>query len=148
MNARVARYGGARRAASAVTTAFAVALMTVTALAPSAVAHAAKKENKTVMVVEVVNRAPYGKMLATVGGASLYTTPAPCTGGCLSIWPPLLIPKGKKIPTGVSGLATAKLAHHRRQISYNGKRLYTFYADRSGDVTGNGVGGFSVATAP
>jgi predicted lipoprotein with Yx(FWY)xxD motif len=148
MNPRVARHGGARHAAVVVTTAFAVAFMTVTALAPSAVAHGAKKKNKSVMVAEVVNRAPYGDMLATVGGATLYTTPSPCTGGCLSIWPPLTIPKGKKIPTGVTGLSTAKLAHHRPQITYNGKRLYTFYADRGGDVTGSGVGGFSVATTP
>jgi predicted lipoprotein with Yx(FWY)xxD motif len=114
-------------------------------LAPAASAHPAAK-GKTAMVVEVVNRAPFGPMLATVRGASLYTTPTSCTGGCLGIWPPLLMPKGKKIPTGVTGLGTAKLAHHRRQVTYMGKRLYTFEADHGGDVTGNGVGGFMVAT--
>ena len=87
-------------------------------------------------------------MLATVGGASLYTTPLPCTGGCLIVWPPLVIPKGKKIPTGVAGLSTAKLKHHRRQITYLGKRLYTFSADSGSSVTGDNVENFFVATTP
>jgi predicted lipoprotein with Yx(FWY)xxD motif len=127
----------------------AVALTVALAPAPTAAAHAAKpKKSKTAMVVEVVDRAPYGDMLATVTGASLYTTPGTCTGSCLTIWPPLTMPKGKKIPTGVSGLATVKLAHHGRQVTYHGHRLYRFYADHGGDVTGNGVGGFMVATTP
>ena len=124
-----------------------VAFATVTALGPAALAHPAKKP-KTAMVVEVVNRAPYGAMLATVSGTSLYTTAGSCTGGCLSIWPPLTMPKGKKIPTGVTGLGTAKLAHHHKQVTFDGKRLYTFYRDSGGDVTGDGVGGFMVATTP
>jgi predicted lipoprotein with Yx(FWY)xxD motif len=58
------------------------------------------------------------------------------------------MPKGTKIPTGAAGLATAKLKHHRRQVTFDGKRLYTFDGDSGGDVTGNGVEGFMVATAP
>jgi predicted lipoprotein with Yx(FWY)xxD motif len=124
-----------------------VAVAAALAPAPAALARAPKRD-KSVMVVEVVNRAPYGDMLATVGGASLYTTAGSCTGSCLTIWPPLVLPKGKKIPTGVSGLGKLRLAHHRPQITYDGRRLYTFYADSGGDVTGNGVGGFVVATTP
>lgn len=124
-----------------------VALTAALAPAPAALARGAKND-KSVMVVDVVNRAPYGDMLTTVGGASLYTTTGSCTGSCLGIWPPLVLPKGKKIPTGVSGLGKVRLAHHRPQVTYDGKRLYTFYADSGGDVTGNGVGGFVVATTP
>lgn len=123
------------------------ALTASVTLAPVAFAHPGKPP-KTAVVVQVVNRAPFGDMLATVGGASLYTTSLPCTGDCLIIWPPLLIPKGKKIPTGVAGLSTAKLMHHRHQITYNGKRLYTFTGDSGGDVTGNNVENFVVATTP
>ncbi len=124
-----------------------VALTVSVTLAPAALAHGAKTP-KTAQVVEVVNRAPFGNMLATTGGASLYTTALPCTGSCLIVWPPLVIPKGKKIPTGASGLSTAKLKHHRPQVTYNGKRLYTFSADSGGDVTGNNVENFVVATTP
>lgn len=119
----------------------------VSAREEAALAHPATKP-KTAVVVEVVNRAPYGAMLATVSGASLYTTTGSCTGGCLSIWPPLTMPKGTKIPSGVTGLGTAKLAHHHKQVTFDGKRLYSFYRDSGGDVTGNGVGGFMVASTP
>ena len=37
-----------------------------------------------------------------------------CTGGCLTIWPPLLMPKGKTKPAGVaSGLGTTALGTRR-----------------------------------
>ena len=124
-----------------------VALTLSVTLAPAAVAHPAKTP-KTAQVVEVVNRVSFGNMLATTGGASLYTTALRCTGSCLIVWPPLVMPKGKKLPTGVSGLSTVKLKHHRPQVTYNGKRLYTFSADSGGDVTGNNVENFVVATTP
>ena len=55
-------------------------------------------------VVKVVTRHPFGKMLATVKGRSLYTIASnKCTGSCLPAWPPLLMPKGSKAtPTGTS----------------------------------------------
>ncbi len=101
-------------------------------------------------VVKVVDRAPYGKMLATVGGASLYTTASSCTGGCLQVWPPLLMAKGKTMPTGVADLTAVKVTigtSHDLQVAYKGKRLYTFVSDSGSSVRGNGVGGFKVASA-
>ena len=100
-------------------------------------------------MVKVVDRAPYGKMLATVGGASLYTTASSCTGGCLQVWPPLLMAKGKTMPTGVADLTTVKVTigtSHDLQVAYKGKRLYTFVSDSGSSVRGNGVGGFKVAS--
>jgi predicted lipoprotein with Yx(FWY)xxD motif len=88
-------------------------------------------------------------MLATIKGASLYTTASSCTGGCLGVWPPLLMAKGKTTPTGVSGLSTVKVTingSHDLQVAYKGKRLYRFISDSGSSVTGNGVGGFKVAT--
>ena len=114
--------------------------------APAALAHGAKK-SKSVVVVQVVNRAPYGEMLANTSGRSLYTGP-PCAGGCLVIWPPLVMPKGTKVPLGVSGLGTIKVKvgkHKVHQVTYNGKPLYTFYTDTGSAVGGEGVGGFVVA---
>lgn len=67
--------------------------------------------SNTETVVQVVTRAPYGKMLATVAGRSLYikTTQPACTGGCLTIWPPLVMAAGKTVPKGVTGLGTASI---------------------------------------
>ncbi len=103
---------------------------------------------KTEAVVKVVDRAPFGKMLATVKGASLYTTSSACTGGCLNVWPPLLMTEGKTVPTGVSGLSTVKVTigtSHDLQVTFKGKRLYRFRSDSGTSVNGNGVGGFKVA---
>jgi predicted lipoprotein with Yx(FWY)xxD motif len=124
------------------------ALVATLAPASAALAHAAKK-SKSAVVVQVVDRAPYGEMLATTTGLSLYTGP-PCTGNCLVIWPPLLMPKGKKTPLGESGLGTVKVKMGRHkvvQVTYNGEPLYRFYTDTGTAVGGEGVGGFVVAAA-
>ena len=101
-----------------------------------------------VKVVKVVTRAPVGQMLATVAGASLYTPPSTgCTGGCLSVWPPLYIARGD-YPTGTKGLGVVVVtvgSVKKRQVTYNGKQLYTFASDSGHSLNGNGVGGFSAA---
>ena len=100
------------------------------------------------VVVKVVNRAPFGKMLATVKGRSLYETAGTCTGQCLVIWPRLVLAPGKTTPTGVSGLGKAAFKVGTKtefQVTYKGKRLYTFISDSGSSVNGNGVGGFMVA---
>ena len=58
-------------------------------------------------------------------------------------------PQGEEDPDGRGrSVHRRKLKHHRRQITYNGKRLYTFTGDSGGDVTGNNVENFVVATTP
>lgn len=96
-------------------------------------------------VVKVVRRHPFGKMLATVKGRSLYILPVGrCNAACLTAWPPLLMPKGTKIPKGTRCLGTAKF-HHRLQVTYRKKRLYLFIGDSGNSVNGNNVSGFKVA---
>ena len=52
----------------------------------------------------VVRAAPRGKLgdiLVTQAGATLYEdTAGPCTGGCASVWPPLVVPAGSKVKAG------------------------------------------------
>jgi len=112
------------------------------------VAQAAPTAAHKLKVVKIVTRKPFGKMLATTKGkgASLYYMPkGKCTTTCLSFWPPLLLPKGSKAtPIGVACLGKAKFGK-RTQITYRGKRLYTFTSDTGTSVTGNGVAGFVVA---
>jgi len=92
---------------------------------------------------------PDGKTLYTHAGDS--ATSSTCTGGCLSAWPALVVPSGGTVTAGAG--VTGTLATFTRsddgtsQVTYNGKPLYYFASDAAaGDVTGNGVGGFVVAT--
>jgi predicted lipoprotein with Yx(FWY)xxD motif len=96
-------------------------------------------------VVQTVNRSPIGNMLATSAGASLYIHPSgPCTGGCLSVWPALLMPSGKTKPKGAKCLATVSTAGGL-QVTYHKQALYTFTGDSGTSVNGNGVNGFKAA---
>jgi predicted lipoprotein with Yx(FWY)xxD motif len=109
-------------------------------------AQAAPTAHKKITVVKVVNRKPIGKMLATVKGRSLYYMPkGSCTGQCLSVWPPLTLPKGSKAtPEGTKCLGTAKFGK-LSQVTYRGHKLYTFVDDSGSSVNGNGEGGFVAA---
>ena len=83
-----------------------------------------------------------GSVLVSAKGNALYTNSQEkgmllCNGACLSIWKPLTL-KG----TLKSGSLGAKLGVVSRggtkQVTYQGKPLYTFYLDKPGQVGGNG----------
>lgn len=65
-------------------------------------------------------------------------------GGLLRLWPALL--SAHPLGTGTPGKLTALQAANGRQVTYNGRFLYTFIEDSPGHVTGQGVSGFFVAT--
>ena len=66
------------------------------------------------------------------------------TGELARLWPPLI--SASPTATGVGGkLAVVKDAHGD-QVSYNGHLLYTFADDHAGQVTGQGIENFFVAT--
>jgi predicted lipoprotein with Yx(FWY)xxD motif len=71
-----------------------------------------------------------------------------CTGGCAANWPPVLLPSGT--PTGsaaVTGSLTVFAGPNGNQVLYNGHPLYMWIMDSApGQATGQGVGGFKVAT--
>ena len=66
------------------------------------------------------------------------------TGAVAALWPPLT----SVVPTaaGASGKLTAVNDAHGHQVAYNGHLLYTFVSDHAGQVTGQGVQNFFVAT--
>jgi predicted lipoprotein with Yx(FWY)xxD motif len=66
------------------------------------------------------------------------------TGGLAALWPPLT--SASPAATGLTGRLTAVMDIHGDQVAYNGHLLYTFADDRAGQVTGQGVQGFFVAT--
>jgi predicted lipoprotein with Yx(FWY)xxD motif len=102
------------------------------------------------------SNATLGKtILVNSAGFTLYTFAndtagtSACTGPCATVWPPL--PPGNGTPTGGAGvmgtLATITRSDGTKQVTYNGKPLYTFQSDGSaGQATGNGVNSFSAAT--
>ena len=66
------------------------------------------------------------------------------TGGLATLWPPLT--SASPAATGLAGKLTAVTDIHGNQVAYNGHLLYTFADDQPGQVTGQAVQGFFVAT--
>jgi predicted lipoprotein with Yx(FWY)xxD motif len=125
-------------------------IITLTAAAavtgPAAIAQPALAHSKAATVVHEASRAHFGKIVVTArSGRALYILPSgSCNAMCLSVWPRLLMPRGKTKPKGANCLATKKVGG-RLQVTYRGQRLYTFTGDSGHSVNGNGVSGFKVA---
>ena len=66
------------------------------------------------------------------------------TGGLAALWPPLT--SASPAATGLTGKLAAVSDVHGDQVAYNGHPLYAFAEDHAGQVTGQGVQGFFVAT--
>lgn len=92
---------------------------------------------------------PNGKTLYTHAGDSANTST--CTGSCLAAWPALTVASGQQpvAGSGVTGqLGTFSRPDGGTQVTYNGLPLYYFQSDtKGGDVTGQGIAGFTVALA-
>ena len=103
--------------------------------------------------VVTTKKASLGTILVTSSGQTLYLDsgdkpgkPA-CTGGCLSIWPPLKASGTPKASGGAKAslLGTTKIAGGVKQVTYDGHQLYTFASDtKSNPTSGEGVSGFYV----
>jgi predicted lipoprotein with Yx(FWY)xxD motif len=68
----------------------------------------------------------------------------------LAAWPPLVVPAGGTATAGpgVTGTVGAftRADNGTTQVTYKGLPLYLWKSDtKPGDVTGQGIGGFSVA---
>ena len=89
---------------------------------------------------------PTGMTLYTHAGDS--ATSSTCTGACATAWPPLTATGQPMAGTGLTGkLGTLTRADGTTQVTYAGLPLYYWQGDKkAGDVTGDGVNGFAVAT--
>jgi len=89
-------------------------------------------------------------ILVNSGGLPLYfyrpdtAAKSLVTGGVAALWPPLT--SAAPTAAGASGKLTVVNDAHGHQVAYNGHLLYTFVSDQAGDVTGQGVQNFFVAT--
>ena len=98
------------------------------------------------LIVKTANNPTlHEKVLVNRKGFTLYSLSAEqrgrfiCTDkGCLSLWTPLVVPKGTT-PTGAPHLGTLRRPDGRMQVVFRGLPVYTFGGDRKpGDVKGNG----------
>jgi predicted lipoprotein with Yx(FWY)xxD motif len=109
------------------------------------------------VIVSTASSTTLGAILVGPSGMTLYThagdgtSMSTCTGGCLTAWPPLTVSAGQQPAAGpgVTGhLGSFVRTDGPTQVTYNGWPLYTWPGDtKPGDATGQGIGGFSVATA-
>jgi predicted lipoprotein with Yx(FWY)xxD motif len=95
--------------------------------------------------VSVKKIAGAGSVLVDSKGRALYRSDQEqngmvlCTGACLSFWQPLTVSGRPTKAKWLSGkLAVVRRPDGGRQVTYNGKLLYSFKLDTSGKVSGDG----------
>ncbi len=106
--------------------------------------------------IGIATSATLGAYLTGPNGLALYVkttdtaNTSTCTGDCLTNWPALTVAAGQTpvAGTGVTGaLGTFTRPEGSTQVTYNGLPLYYWVSDtKAGDTTGQGIGGFVVAS--
>jgi len=90
------------------------------------------------------------QVLVDAHGLPLYiygadtTATSKVSGGLAALWPPLV--SSSPTESGATGKLTVLTDANGHQVQYNGHFLYTFVDDTPGQVTGEGVQNFFVAT--
>ena len=99
-------------------------------------------DSATVSVEEIGDS---GRVLVNSAGKALYTADEEagssviCTGACTSFWIPLTIDEGAPSGNSLPGeLGVVERGDGTRQVTFDGKRLYTFVEDEPGEATGDG----------
>ncbi len=98
-------------------------------------------------IVKTASNPQLGTILVDADGKTLYTlsnqgVAVACTGGCLTAWPPLLLPAGTTTATGAAGVTDLATTPEgtSTQVTQAGLPLYRFAGDAAaGDTKGDGV---------
>jgi predicted lipoprotein with Yx(FWY)xxD motif len=106
------------------------------------------------VIVGAASTPNFGTVLTGPNGMTLYTqagdtaTTSSCTGSCATAWPPLETEGQPTAQADVTGqLGTLTRPDGTTQVTYRGLPLYYWQGDtKAGDVTGEGIDGFSIAT--
>ena len=100
-------------------------------------------DEATTVAVERIAGA--GRVLVDSAGKALYAADEEanrdvlCTDACLAFWIPLTIDAGGPTASSVPGtLGVTERPDGSRQVTHDGKRLYSFVEDEPGQVTGDG----------
>jgi predicted lipoprotein with Yx(FWY)xxD motif len=104
----------------------------------------ASGSNATTVSAEDIGDA--GTVLVDSEGKALYASDEEAGGkvlctddACLSFWTPLTIDTGQPTGSALPGkLGVVKRPDGTRQVTYDGKLLYSFNEDEPGEVTGDG----------
>jgi predicted lipoprotein with Yx(FWY)xxD motif len=79
-------------------------------------------------------------------GRTLFQASSPCTGSCLTVWPPFT---ASQIPTAAGSAVQGSIGLSDGQVTYNGQLLYYFESDTSPGQTSNGGNSqFSLVVSP
>ena len=118
-----------------------IALASTSGGGKSSSAAPAKTSGATVSAEQISGS---GNVLVDSTGHALYANDqekngmVQCDGACLSFWTPLTV-KGAPKGASLSGkLGVVSRPDGGKQVTYNGKLLYTFYLDSPGKVGGDG----------
>ena len=86
-----------------------------------------------------------GRVLVDSAGKALYASDQEtggmvlCTDACLTFWEPLTVANGAPTDSSLPGkLGVVERPDGSRQVTYDGKLLYSFTEDQPGEVTGDG----------
>jgi len=97
----------------------------------------------------------FGTVLASSNRQALYywTREKPggairCTGACAKAWPPLYVPTGVMVKSTIAGFSgrfgVVRRADGRRQLTHNGRPVYSYAHEGPGVVLCNDVNGWFV----
>jgi predicted lipoprotein with Yx(FWY)xxD motif len=97
------------------------------------------------MTIAVKSIDGIGDVLVDSSGNALYASDVEadgkvrCTGACTSFWEPLTVESAKPTAAdGVGRIGVVSRPDGAKQVTINGKLLYTFSEDEAGKVEGNG----------
>jgi predicted lipoprotein with Yx(FWY)xxD motif len=111
----------------------------------------------TALSVQTDSVSGIGSVLANSAGLTLYHNTKEngstivCTGGCVSIWPPVLVTGSLPQDTGMikGTFGTIMRPDGSTQLTINGMPLYTYSGDSgSGQASGQGIQGVWFAVTP
>jgi len=96
----------------------------------------------------------FGTVLASANRQALYywsrekVGSIRCTRACAQAWPPLVVPKGVMVKTRIAGIAgrfgVVRRPDGRRQLTHNGRAVYSYAHEGPGVVLCDDVDGWFV----
>ena len=128
----------------------------ISATAAHATTSAATKEHGPTNVIKIVQTSG-GPVIANRAGMTLYvfvndlltTAPSACTGDCRNDWPPAMAHGTVHVAAGITGrIGTVERFGQGRQLTMDGRPLYTFSGESPRQLRGNGVGNLWWAMTP
>jgi predicted lipoprotein with Yx(FWY)xxD motif len=108
---------------------------------------ASKTSSAPKVTVKTKKVSGVGTVFVDAKGRTLYTLTnagqaVACTGSCVAIWPPLLVPAGST-PKGAKGVTGLGLVPGGQQVTAAGMPLYRFSRDsKVGQASGEGISSF------